>query len=33
MRRIRIARPQVRRRPAQKPDLDLRSPSGRRLPY
>ncbi|MBB5135157.1 hypothetical protein HNP84_004893 [Thermocatellispora tengchongensis] len=32
MRRIRISRPSSRR-PAPKPDLDLRSPSGRRLPY
>ncbi|GIH76346.1 hypothetical protein Plo01_27750 [Planobispora longispora] len=32
MRRIRIKRPQTRR-PIRVPELDLRSPSGRRLPY
>ncbi|ACZ89809.1 hypothetical protein Sros_7114 [Streptosporangium roseum DSM 43021] len=33
MRRIRIIRPQGRRRHARTPGPDLRSPSGRRLPY
>ncbi|MDP9866303.1 hypothetical protein J2S55_005569 [Streptosporangium brasiliense] len=33
MRRIRTVRPQRRLRQPRTPDLDLRSPSGRRLPY
>jgi hypothetical protein len=33
MRRIRIARPQSRKRPAGSTELDLRTPAGRPLPY
>lgn len=33
MKRVRIVRTTARRRPVRGADLDLRSPSGRRLPY
>lgn len=33
MKRVRIPRTTAKRRPIRKAELDLRTPSGRRLPY